>query len=426
MAQTGKIAEVLFENALDTIEDQTMLVDMCERFEPDSGSMQNANNVVWRPVEQQAVILDGWDLAGQETDIIEETYPAILGTPKNDFVSQRADDMRDMQFWERRGKRSGMQQAVELNKGIANAIATQGSLFYNSAATSGYEFISEAQALMNEQQRTQTDRYFLLNDRDTLTFSADLAGRQTLQGRPADTWNTGQIGQNVAEFDVYTGSFLPNIIGGADPATTVTGDQSFKPEGGSVNTTTGQVTNVDYRSATIAVAASASYNIGDKVTFSNAGTPVNSVGVSDKTDTGIARTFTIVAKPSGTSITVYPKPIALDDPALSNIEKAYANIDTQILGTATVDRLNTATSNKSNLFWDKDAVEVLSGTIPANLFSEYDGMKVITETMSNGQQMYMVYDGNIENMTFRYRMFTWWGITVRDPQRCGVALAPQH
>lgn len=424
MATTGKIAEVFFENALETIEDQVMLVDMCERFEPDSGDMQNANNVVWRPVEQQAVIQDGWDLTGLETDIIEETYPAILGTPKNDFVKQRVDDLRDMQFWERRGKRSGMQQAVELNKGIANAIATQGSLFYNSAATSGYEFISEAQALMNEQQRTQTDRYFLLNDRDTLTYSADLAGRQTLQGRPEQTWKTGQIGQNVAEFDVYTGSFLPNITGGADPATTVTGDQSFRPEGGSVDTTTGVVTNVDYRSATIAVAASASYNIGDKVTFSNGGTPVNAVGVSDKTDTGIAKTFTIVAKPDGTSITVYPKPIALDDPALSVIEAAYANIDTQILGTATVDRLNTAASNKSNLFWDKDAVEVLSGNIPANLFSEYDGMKVISETMSNGQDMYMIYDGNIEDMTFRYRLFTWWGITVRDPQRCGIALAP--
>lgn len=422
MATTGKIAEVFFENALETIEDQMMLVNMVDRFEPNAGDMQNANNVVWRPVEQQAPILDGWDLTGMETDIIEETYPAILGTPKNDFVQQRADDVRDMSFWERRGKRSGAQQAVELNKTIANAIATQGSLFYRSNATSGYNFIAEAQALLNEQQRTKTDCYFLLNDRDTLTFGSDLAARQTLQGRPADTWKTGQIGANVAEFDVYTGSFLPNLVGGADPATTVTGNQSFKPEGGSVNTTTGTVTNVDYRSATIPVAASASYNVGDKVTFSNGGTPVNAIGISDKTDTGQARTFTIIAKPDGTSITVYPKPIAADDGALSTLEKAYANIDTTIDNAATVDRVNTDATNKTNLFWDYDAVEVLSGNIPANLFSEFDGNKVITSTMSNGQQMYMVYDGNINDMTFRYRMFTWWGVTIRDPQRCGIAL----
>lgn len=422
MATTGKIAEVFFENMLETIDDQMLLVDMVDRFEPNAADMQNANNQVWRPVEQQAVILDGWDLSGQEQDIIEETYPAILGTPKNDFVQQRADDLRDMQFWERRGKRSGMQQAVELNKTIANAIALQGAQYIRSNTTSGYNFVAGAQALLNEQQREMTDRYFLLNDRDNLTFAQDLAGRQTLQGRPEDTWKKGQIGQNVAEFDVYTGSFLPNLAGGANPNTTVTGNQTFAPQGGSVNTATGQVTNVDYRVATIPVAASASYNVGDKVKFSNSGNDVRAVGISDKTDTGEAKVFTIVGKPSATSIQVYPKPIAFDDAALTTLEKAYANINTTIQNGANVVRLNTEASNKTNLFWDRDSVEVISGNIPADLFTQFDGMKVIHSTMSNGQEMYMVYDGNIETMNFRYRCFTWWGVTIRDPQRCGVAV----
>lgn len=420
---TGKIAEVLFESSLDTIKDQTMLVDLVSRFEPPAGGMQNANNVVWRPAEQQATILDGWDLTGQETGIIEETYPAILGTPKNDFVSVRADDMRDMEFWRRRGVRSGMQQATELNKTIAAAIATQGSLAYKSSATSGYNFVAEAQALMNEQQRNETKRHFVLNDRDTLKFAGDLAARQTLQGRPDETWRTGQIGANIASFDVHTGSFLPTLAGGADPATTVTGNQSFAPQGGSVDTATGIVTNVDYRSATIAVAASASYNVGDKVEIKNGGVAVQAVGASDKVATGQARTFTIVAKPTATSITVYPKPIAADDPGLSTLQKAYANINTRILNGATVNRINTAASYKTNLFFDADAVEVLSGSIPAELMASFAGKKVISETMSNGQKMYMVYDGNINDMTFRYRMFTWWGVTVRDPMRCGVALS---
>ena len=61
MAQTGKIAEVFFEAVLESIEDQTQLSDMCSRFEPGAADMQNANNFVWRPVEQQAVIQQGWD-----------------------------------------------------------------------------------------------------------------------------------------------------------------------------------------------------------------------------------------------------------------------------------------------------------------------------------------------------------------------------
>jgi hypothetical protein len=422
MADTGKIAEVLFENALDTYEHQMQLMDLTTVFKPDAGDMQNANNFIWRPVQQHAPVIDGWDLTGQETGIIEETYPAILGTPKNDFVEQRADDLRSTLFWERRGKQSGMQQATELNKSVAELVKNTGSLFYRSNVTSGYDFIAEGQALQNERQSAMDTRCFLLNDRDTLKFGKDLAARQTLQGRPNDTWATGQIGQNIAEYDVYTGSYLPNLVGGADPATTVTADQSFKPEGGSVDAATGVVTNVDYRLATIPVAASASYNIGDKVSFANGGTTVKAVGLADKSDTGQAMTFTIVAKPSGTSVQVYPKPIAADDPALSVLEKAYANVDTRILNTATMNRLNIDASAKSNLFWSKDSIEITAGSIPAALFSEFSGKKVVSSSLKSGLDMYMVYDGKIDDMTFRFRLFTWYGLTNCNPMANGVAV----
>lgn len=419
----GKIAQVMFEENLMTWEKQDKMIDLVSFFEPSASDMQNSGNFVWRTVEQHSPILDGWDLSGQEQAIIEETYPAVLGTPKNDLVSQRADDLRDEQFWRRRGEASAKAQVTELNRAIANAMAIQGSMFYRSNDTSGFNFVSEAQTIMNERQGYNSgERNFLLNNRDTKLFAEDLAGRQTLQGRPEATWKSGQIGQNVAEFDIYTGSFLPNITGGADPATTVTGDQSFAPEGGSIDATTGVVTNVDYRNAPIAVADSSGYSVGDKVSFSNGGTAVNAVGLADKTDTGQAMTFTIKAIPDGTSVTVSPKPIALDDPALTATEAAYANVDTQILNGATMDRLNIDATNRTNLFWDKDAVEVLGGTIPAELFKQFDGMKVINERMPNGQEMYMVYDANMIDMQFRYRLFTWYGITIKDPSRVGVSV----
>lgn len=419
---SGKIAEILFENALETFESQEMLLDKVDFFSPDAGDLQNAGNYIWRTVEQHAPVISGFDVTGSEQGIIEETYPAILGTPNNDIVEQRIDDLRDTQFWERRGQASGRRQASAVNSAIASAMAIQGSMFYRSNATSGYNFVAQAQALMNERQLPQSERCFLLNDRDTLTFAQDLAGRQTVQGRPAETWDNGQIGANVAEFDVYTGSFLPTLSGGADPATTVTADQSFAPEAGTVDSATGVVTNVDYRSATIPVTASAGYSVGDKVTFSNGGTTVKAVGLDDKTNTDQAMTFTIVAIPDGTSITVYPKPIAADDAALSDLEKAYANVDTTIDNTATVDRVNIDASNKTNLFWDKNAIEVMGGEIPAQLFKEFGGKKVISETMRNGQVMYMLYDGDIKTMEMTWRLFTWNGITVKNPSAVGIAV----
>lgn len=419
----GKIAVTLFENALETFESQQMLLDKVDFWVPSGSEMQNSANFIWRNVQQHAPIITGFDLTGLETGIIEQTYPAVLGTPANDFVSQRIDDLRDIGFWKRRGIASGMRQASNVNSAIAAAMRTQGSLHVRSNTSSGYTFVATAQALMNERQLPKdAQRYFLLNDRDTLTYSTDLAARQTLQGRPEETWKTGQIGRNVAEFDVYTGSFLPTIAGGASPNTTVTGTQTFAPTAGSVNATTGVVTNVDYRTANIPVASSASYNVGDKVRFQlPSGSSVLAIGLDDKASTLQPMTFSIVAKPDATTITVFPRPIAADDGALSTLELAYANINTQILNASLVVRLNTDALVKTNLFWDKNAVEVMGGTIPAELFKEFAGKKVIYDTMKNGQTMYMIYDADMVTLQMSFRLFTWNGITIRNPSAVGVA-----
>ncbi len=276
---------------------------------------------------------------------------------------------------------------------------------------------------MNERQQVDNGRAFILNDRDTLTFATDLAARQTLQGMPDAVWKKGQLGQNIAGFDnVMTGSFLSNITGAADPAVTVTGDQSFAPSGGTVNATTKVVTNVDYREASLVINDSTLMAVGDKFTIENSAVAVQSLGLADKNATGQAMTFTVIELTDATHIKIYPKPIAADDPALTTLEAAYANINTQILDAATITRLNTDATKKSNIFFDKSAIEVIGGTIPAELFAQYDGMKVITDSLANGLQLYMIYDGDMVQMTFRFRIFVWYGITICNPANCGVAV----
>lgn len=412
---TAKAVEVLFENALETYEHQMQMLDMVSVFKPNSADMQNSNNVIWRPTQQHAPVIEGWDMTGQETGIVEQYYPATLEQPKNDIFEQRADDMRDMGFWERRGKQSGMKQGTFLNQRLGNLVKDTGTLFYRSNEASGYDFISEAQAQMNERQLVNNGRCFVLNDRDTKKFGSDLAGRQTLQGRPAETWNTGQIGSNVAEFDIYTGSYLGTLTGGASPDTTVTSTLSFKPEG---TTLVGGVDiNVDYRLASIPVADSSGYNVGDKITMG-----VNAIGLADKTNTGQLMTFTVRGKPDGTTLEVWPKPIALDDGSLSAEEAACANVDTQITTGTVVARLNIDASAKSNIFWDKDSIEIIGGDAPLQLLNEFGGMKVISSQMKSGQTMYMVYDGDIRTLNFTCRLFTWWGLNNRNPSANGVAV----
>ena len=414
---SGKIAEVMFESFIETYEHQTLMLDLVDGETPDRAKLQNAGNTIWYPVQQHRPILQGFDLTGQEQDIIEETYPISLGEPNNDLVSQRVDDLRDMRFWERAGAQSGYQQATQLNSDIAALIANTGSLYYESNATSGFDFISEGQALISEREVYKSEGCnFLLNPRDSQKFAQDLAGRQTVRGRPEDTWKTGQIGSNVAEFDVYEGPFTPNQAAAGAGGSTVAADVSYAPTAGTVDPITKVVTNTDYRQAVISLVDASGYNVGDVISFPG----VNSVGLADKTDSGVEMTFKIVGK-SGNDVTVFPKPIALDDPALTATEAAYANINTQILSGAAATVVNSA-SGKTNLFWAKDSVQLIGGDVPWELASEYDGMKVISQQLTSGVTAYMIYDADMVSATFRYRMFVWYGLGNRNPMANGVAM----
>ena len=419
---TGKRAEIFFENFIDTHEEQSQLLGLVDTFKTDGGEMQNADNVIWRGVQQNAPVIDGWDLTGQEQGIIQETYPAFLGLPKNDLVRLRIDNVRDSSFWAERGKESGRKQVSEQNRQIAGLIKDTGSLFYRSNTTSGFNFIAEAQAIMNERQAMADQRKFVLNDRDNLQYSTELAGRQTLQGRPDKTWMTGQLGQNIAEFDVFTGSYIGTLAGGANPATTVTANVSLKPEGGSVSANKQIVTNIDYREGLIPVTASAAYNVGDVVTFRNGTAVVQSVGLTNKTPTGSAMTFRIVEKPNATSVRVWPKPIAVDDPALSVTERSFGNINTRILSGAVMDRVNIDAVARPSIFFDKSSVEVFQGDIPANMFAEFGGQKVIPHTMKNGQKYYLLYDANSTTMNVQFRLFTWYSVINKNPSANGIAV----
>lgn len=420
---SGKIAEVMFDKFVDTFEEQTVVLDLVDAESTEGSKLQNAGDVVHYPVQQHRPILKGFDLTGQGQGIIEETYPCSLSTPSNDLIEQRIDDMRDMRFWERAGVQSGLQQATDLNQAVADLIADTGSLFYQvdvSGAPSGFDFVSEASTMLGERQVYKAmGCNFLLNLRDSNFFAKDLAGRETIKGRPADTWTSGQIGSNVAQMDIFEGSFLKQLTGAANVGTTTTADVSEAPEGGSVDPVTKTVTNVDYRRGSFPVADSSTFAVGDFIT---AGV-VQSIGLASKTASGELMTFKIVAIPDGTNIEVFPKPIALDDPALTLLEKAYANIDTQILSGAAITRLNIRATDQTNLFWAKDSIQLVGASAPWHLMGEFGGMKTLTKQLTSGVTLYMVYDGDITTATFKYRCFVWYGLANRNPMANGTALA---
>ena len=65
---------------------------------------------------------------------------------------------------------------------------------------------------------------------------------------------------------------------------------------------------------------------------------------------------------------------------------------------------------------------MIGGDAPWNLMSEYDGNKVLSQSLGNGLTAYMVYDGDMVKATFRYRMFVWYGLSNFNPMANGVAV----
>ena len=418
---SGKAVEIMAEKFIDTFKEQTSVTKLVKSVPVDMGALQNAGNSIWMPVRQRSASISGLDLSGLQQKVVKQLYQATLGTPDNDLVELSVTDIRDRSFFEERGREAAMQRATNLNKAIATIVKNTGTLTYRDNSTNGLGFIGKAKAMMDKRHVAGNDRYFVINDDHQLLFANELASRQTLQGRPSDTWDTGMIGKNVAGFDIYTSSSIDSLAGGA-ASTTVTGNQSFAPLGGTNNQATGTVVNQDYREAIIPVAASAGFAVGDSVTFSNGATTVKAVGYADKTLTSDAFTATIVEIISGTSVRIWPRPIAADDPALDATDKAYANINTRILNGATMARVNTDALTQPSLFWQKDSIHLISGDIPIDMFK--GGGQSSFKTKIPGTDLYlcMLYDADIVKLSATMRCFVWYGVNNANPSANGRAI----
>lgn len=390
------------------------LVDV-DTIEPNR--LQNANDIYWRNVEQQRPIISGWDLTGQETSTIEQGYPLQLEDPKNDFMEYRIDELRDRGFMNRAAMASAKRQNAELNKRIAQLVADTGTLSYESTAA-GFDFVAEADTLLTERGAYRDmGSSFFLNPRTSQVMASDLASRGTLDGRPEGAYATAMIGKDVAGFDLYRaptyGTIAQRVNGTGG---TVSANVTEVPEG--FTTSGGSVVNVDYRvgSIPLGVGEGANFQVGDIVTVAG----VNALNVMDKTDTGQLMTFRVVAINTDT-LDVYPKPIAADQAGITSEQAAYANISTAITSGAAVSATNVNGGN-ANSFWANDSICVVNGRQPFEILNQFDGMKVVSETLDNGIDLYMAYDANLSTVNARVRLFTRWGLVNKDPSRNGNAI----
>lgn len=410
---------VAFEEMLEGFEDQLIMVETASVYRAPDSVMERAGDIIWRPQPYIAQSFDGMDQTSNFQQFTQLSVPATLGYSKSVPWTMDANELRDALQEGRLYDSAKQKLSSDINRAVLDVAALQGSLVVKrTSAAAGFDDVALCDAIMNEQGIGSFDRKLVLNTRDYNGMASNLAARGTMGDKVSKAYETGYVG-NVASFDTYKLDYSRRITAAAGSGITIsTLDAAvnyFTPAATST-ASSGQRSNVDNRFQQITVSSTTSVAAGDCFTIA----AVNAVHHITKQDTGQLKTFRVISVDSSTTMTVTP-PI-ISNQVTSDASAEYQNcvVNTKASNSA-ITFLNTA-ATQANVFWQKDAIEVLPGryVVPA-----MSGVDVRRASTSKGIEVQMLkwVDGN--TLTIKYRMDVKFGVVNKQPEMSGIMLFNQ-
>ena len=416
----SKEERVAFEDILEGFQDALVLSRNVSIYNTDQTMMERTNNVIWRPQPYVAQSFDGTDQTANFQDMTQLSVPATIGFNKSSPWIMSATELRDALQEGRLGDAAKQKLASDINVAVMNVAALQGTLVVKrTAAATGFDDVAQCEAIMNEQGINAFDRYLALSTRDYNGMAANLASRQTMQGKPVTAYEKAYVGM-VASFDTYKLDYA-NRIGAAAGGAGIT--MSTLDAAGNYYTpvatrvaATGEMSNVDNRYQTITVSTTANVAAGDCFTVA----ALDAVHHITKGDTGQLKTFRVISVDSGTTMTISPPMITAQGG--TDAEKQYQNciINTKAANSALV-FLNTVAAY-ANPFWQKDAMEILPGryAVPTDA-----GTAVMRASTDQGIELVWQKFYDINTMKTKYRLDTLFGVVNKQPEMSGIMLFSQ-
>jgi hypothetical protein len=416
----NKEERVAFENILEGFQDALVLSRNVSIYNTDQTMMERTNNVIWRPMPYIAQSFSGTDMTSNFKDFTQLAVPATIGFNRSVPWTLTASELRDSLQEGRLGDSAKQKLASDINTSLMTVAANQGTLVVKrTSAASGFDDVALAEAAMNEIGVQPFDRYLALSTRDYNGMASNLAGRQTLQGKPVTAYEKAYVG-TVASFETFKMDYATRLTAAAGTTVTVNGaNQYFTPRSTST-AGTGETANVDnrYQNLTIAV-GSGTVKVGDAFTIAG----VNSVHAITKQDTGQLKTFRITAIVSGAggSGVVTISPPIISGGGSTDAELQYRNVTATPANGAAITFLNTAAAYV-NPFWQKDSLEILPGryAVPTDA-----GAAVMRATTDQGIELVMQKQYDINTMRVKYRLDTTFGVVNKQPEMSGIILFGQ-
>ena len=424
----SKEERVAFENILEGFNDALVMSRNVSVYNTDGSMMERTNDVIWRPQPYIATSINGaprTDISTSFVDFTQLAVPATLGFNKTVPFALDALELRDQLQEGRLGDSAKQKLASDINVAIMNVAAAQSTLVVTrSGSAGGYSDVAECDAVFNEQGVQMFDRYLALSSRSYNGMASDLAGRQTMTGKPTTAYERSYVGE-VAGFQTYKMDYANRILGNTTPVGDITingANQYYTPRATST-AGSGETNNVDnrYQSLNITLAAGAVVRVGDCFKLAS----VNALHHITKGDTGQAKTFRIISITSGGGTagnnTVVISPPIISAQGGTAAELQYKNVSATPANGSTVTILNVDNAD-INVFWQKDALEILPGryAIPTNA-----GVDVMRGTTDQGIELVMQKFYDINTAITKYRMDTFFGVVNKQPEMSGIMLFNQ-
>lgn len=416
----SKEERVAFEEILEGFNDALVISRNVSKYGTDGQLMERTDDQIWRPMPY--ILSSQTRTVGTNTtvqDVAQLSVPATLGYKKNVTWQLDATEMRDALQEGRLGKSAYQRLASDVNTSVRDVVSLQGTLVVTqSAATGSFSDIANCESIMNEQGVMEGDRYIALSTRDYNGLASDLAGRETMTGKPANAYERSYVGM-VAGLETYRIDAGKRIAaaGGSGITIATNGAQvQFEPRATSTSAT-GEVSNVDNRTQTVTVSATTNVAAGDCFTIAG----IQSVHQITKEATGQLKTFRVISVDSGTTMTISP-PIIGANSSPTDVELAYKNCEVDSTSAAAaITFLNTQTAS-ANPFWHKDSIELLPGryAVPTN-----QGVDVMRGTTDQGIEVVM--GKKFDNLSFvsTYTLDVLYGVVNCNPEMNGILLIGQ-
>jgi hypothetical protein len=415
----SKEERVAFEDILEGFNDALVLSRNVSVYATDQSMMERANNIIWRPQPYVAQSFSGMDQTLNFGDYTQLAVPAQLGFQRSVPWVLDALELRDALQEGRLGDAAKQKLASDINVAIMGAAANLSSLVVPVGTAAGdYDDVALCDTIMNEQGVQAFDRFLALCSRDYNAMAGNLAAStRSFGNRISDeAYRRGYVG-NVAGFETYKFDYANRLRGSVLTTTmsTLAGAANFWVPRATDVAVTGETSNVDNRFQTITVTSTANFAAGDAITISG----VNACHHITKGDTGQLKTFRVVQVLTGTTM-VITAPI-ISNQGGSDAEAQYQNVIVTPNAAATVSHLNQVAA-PVNVFWQKDALEILPGrySVPAD-----SGAAVLRASTDQGIELVMQKQYDINTMKTKYRLDTLFGVVNKQPEMSGILLFSQ-